>query len=84
MYFTSWPREGCCSLPYFFFTTHSLSLLFFSLWQVRRRRASQYSTVFNDVAGIIRDTGPNGAAAASAVAKSGASQRRTKRSVRRR
>jgi len=83
MYFTSWPREGCCSLPYFFFTTHSLSLLFFSLWQVRRR-ASQYSTVFNDVAGIIRDTGPNGAAAASAVAKSGASQRRTKRSVRRR
>lgn len=43
MYFTSWPREGCCSHPYFFFTTHSLPRLFFSLWQIRRR-AARYST----------------------------------------
>lgn len=42
-------------LPYFFFTTHSLffclSFFFSPVRQVRRR------TVFNDVPGIIRDTG---------------------------
>lgn len=36
-YFASWPCEGCCSLPYFFFTTHSSFLS-------GRSAAAPYST----------------------------------------
>lgn len=71
------PRVGCCppplapSHPYFFLATHFLSF---------SPSLSCRHTVFNnDVTGIIRDTGRG----VSAV-KSGASQRRSKRSVRRR
>lgn len=72
------PRRRYRPLPYFFFTTHSrfFCLSFSSSLLSGRSVAAQYSTTL-PASSAIR-------AAASALAKSGASQRRTKRSVRRR